>query len=206
MVKARPIIFSAPMVQAILAGRKMQTRRVMKPQPNVGFRIGDCHWVESGFSLWSDNGGCGCIEIKCPYGTVGDVLWVRESLENANDGALGYPVDGTWFPNTPWMWKKNKLPSIYMPRWASRITLEITEIRVERLQDISEQDAIAEGVQNTIYWKEEHPPSICYSVLWEAINGKGSWNANPWVWVVEFTPHIMNVDDYLSKLNVQGGE
>ena len=188
-----PILFSGPMVRAILEGRKTQTRRVLKPQPNevgaVGIislpdQLGDSNL----FYFESKSGKIGLFKppfIKCPYGAPGDSLWVRE----------------TWHPRgeyraTPWenangraIWK----PSIHMPKWASRITLEITEIRVERLQDISEEDAIAEGSQIPC----AQLPKSCqqgtmtercqFSKIWETINGKKyPWSRNPWVWVIEF--------------------
>lgn len=164
------------MVQAILAGRKTQTRRILKQQD---IRI---HSIEG----WpaSSTG-----EVKCPYGQVGDVLWVRETWD------FGYPyaykADGA-LPITKWR------PSIHMPKAACRLFLRITNVRVERLQDISEEDAIAEGVsrypKSPIYGYKNylHEDMYCltavdsFRTLWHSINGEQSWNDNPWVWVVEF--------------------
>ena len=143
--KERPIIFSGPMIRAILEGRKTQTRRIVKPN---------------------------CLSKLSPYGRTGDRLWVRETWGHNPEGpGYVYRSDGDFdmkFHGDRWR------PSIHMPRWASRITLEVTGVRVERLQDINEEDALAEGVEHA------------FRSLWESINGPGSWDANPWVWVVEF--------------------
>ena len=165
-MKERPILFSAPMVRAILDGSKTQTRRVVKGEV-----------VEGG------------VAEGCPHGTVGDRLWVRETFRlsvPAHDGQTGFAIYKSDFSNPPQgLWK----PSIYMPRKASRITLEITDVRVERLKDISESDARAEGVQasNTAEMKDGSPCySLPYRALWETINGTGSWDLNPWVWAITF--------------------
>jgi hypothetical protein len=216
-MKTRPILFSAPMVRALLNGSKTQTRRVIKPQPEV------CppdypkkgHWwpskahqtmlhVEDEMQKW-DN----LAAHACPYGQVGDQLWVRETFMSlANTGVEGRDKEGNRInyayaaESSPGSysdecrkeyglkWK----PSIHMPRAASRITLEITGIRVERLNDCSEQDAIAEGIskyeKGWLNYDGIYPvplsPIDSYQTLWESINGAGSWAANPWVWVVEF--------------------
>lgn len=166
MSKQRPILFSTPMVQAILDGRKTQTRRIVKPQPPY-----DEHEV-----------------ITCPYGHAGDVLWVRETWQPSSSVAYvhfkadcrdGDPGKG---------WK----PSIHMPKDACRLFLLITSVRLERLQSITRQDAAAEGVciENEAErfpgyqihrWPEEN-----FQTLWENINGEQSWRDNPWVWVIEF--------------------
>lgn len=229
----RPILFSGPMVRAILDGRKSQTRRVVKPQPkSVGL-----YWRcvgGNGFGFMSDEGS-----VSCPYGaTGGSRLWVRETfvLENTREyhGDHDVPIDGRpiqkhesgeehfWLiphyratdpephivPYSAALKDENDdrtrwMPSIHMPRWASRITLDIISIRVERLQDISEAEAIAEGVDrfpgvrlddDTAAFSRIGPvvddsfPIARYAALWESINGQGSWAANPWVWVVEFMP------------------
>lgn len=197
-MKERPILFSAPMVRAILAGNKTQTRRVVKHQPSSqGF---DGPPVFN--SAFGDYGYPGQRGVRCPYGMPGDRLWVREAWRAFSDGGLyeepGTEVDyratpASWAAasNAPWK------PSIHMPRWASRITLEITGILVERLQEISEADAIAEGIERINgaphwAWKDysgngqDLSPVFSYQSLWESINGPGSWEANPWVWVVEF--------------------
>lgn len=192
-MKERPILFSAPMVRAILAGTKTQTRRAMKPQPHedrmrleVGLyhptvidRHGDEQPGEEKFGAWTEDGEQGWV---CPYGQPGDRLWVREAFQRAGgDSGWWYratdaAADLGHSPVSHWR------PSIHMPRAASRITLEITGIRVERLQDISDADVAAEGIStgtaDCMVWH--------YKKLWESINGAGSWDANPLVWVVEF--------------------
>jgi len=257
-MKERPIIFNAPMVRAILEGRKTQTRRVVKPQPFYPVIVaGDPETQRF------------CVENHepmrleaflrfCPYGQPGDRLWVRENWrigawdENNGRFALDYcdGPDKRWItvPESTddylgegvfehyWMQCSDELskkgilpdsdgqyhwehgesplrwrPAIHMPRWASRITLEVTGMRAERLQDISEDDAIAEGLKcitkdGAIYkygipdadglpgkddfgwpWMEWNAsPVLAYKKLWEQINGPGSWEKNPWVWVVEF--------------------
>lgn len=172
------------MVRAILEGCKTQTRRIVKPQPiehngvcEYGPAIaGSMHALHQ----WM-------ISNKCPYGKPGDRLWVRETWGKVH--YEGVDPDPTYFyradETDP---EKNALirwrPSIHMPRWASRIILEVVSVRVERLQGISEEDAKAEGI-----------PEECanisidtFAALWQSINGPGSWEANPWVWVVEFGP------------------
>ena len=219
-MKEHPILFSAPMVRAILAGNKTQTRRIVKPQwaadvidiaenpaqdPVHG-------WMVSGHSgVW-----CDCHSLNewrvCPFGKPGDRLWVKETFTvyniNDSDMELGYvaspktvrhlapcsddvpdaalPLYFKMLDKAGDFNKRLTYPSIFMPRWASRITLDITGVRVERLQDISEADARAEGVtlqggQGYDGWAKAE-----YMALWESINGPGSWATNPWVWVVEF--------------------
>ena len=220
-MKERPILFSAPMVRALLAGTKTQTRRVVKPQPrrvDGGVPFGDApQWVHA---------EPGTAMMHCPHGKRGDRLWVKETWRigawDENEGAFAIDYcdgpDKTWrkTPETPegedlfnrlWYQSTDELwakgikpdpegnyhwqpgesplrwrPSIHMPRWASRITLEITSVLVERLKDISEADAMAEGV----YTDPACPAYDAYAKLWESINGPGSWDANPWVWVLEF--------------------
>lgn len=199
-MKERPIIFSAPMVRAILAGTKTQTRRVVKRYS------ADCiGWFDDGDGLWAQrfiDPSSGSPYLKswrdrCPFGLPGDRLWVRETWKHIEGGAI-YDASGgiidAFDPETiyradrpnrygPWM------SPIHMPRWASRITLEITGVRVERLQDISEADAMAEGVSMPDgtptppdFWSYQQE----FRHLWEQINGPGSWDADPWVWVIEF--------------------
>ena len=188
------ILFSTEMVQAILAGRKTMTRQVVKPQPPKGSKMG--------------------MIINTPYGLVGDVLWVRETWQhteilniNVEDENYGYVYKADnqeWNNFEGWKWK----PSIHMPKAAARIFLEITNVRVERLQSISEADAIAEGIQPLLmsstqliemggqkyrdYMSDDKifgnplSPITSFMTLWQSINGEESWNANPWVWVVEF--------------------
>lgn len=206
-MKARPIIFSGEMVRAILDGRKTQTRRLIKPQPIIIVpEITPIAWN------WNDK-----IETYeplfqvymadiCPYGIPGDQLWVRENIRkrviNEYAGStylsdltavMGTGPNGSYVGRAVgWPWKRNVLPSIYMPRWASRIYLEITNIRVERLQDISGQDAIQEGYPRdrelfpTI--NTETKAVAWFKQLWDSINTKRGypWENNPWVWIIEF--------------------
>lgn len=219
-MKERPILFSAPMVRAILAGTKTQTRRAVKPQPALVdprnsrlpglYRNGDFAWRDKGAPL-------GCATISCkpngpdgwalensPFGQPGDRLWVRETwaAPHSEDARPPRAIQCDWMrihyaateERGGLLWR----PSIHMPRWASRITLEITGVRVERLQGISEADAEAEGCaknHNGYYWGGPHAVSgrkqmataqSAYRDVWESINGAGSWDVNPWVWIVEF--------------------
>lgn len=205
MRKARPILFSGEMVRALMAGTKTQTRRVLKNPEFFGCPTGDC----------PHNYTTECIEgmqqnvIDCPYGKVGDLLWVRESIYR-----LGYwqrVVDdiGVWL--VTWVdsqkvaymaddvpprfegriWRS--FPSIHMPKVASRLTLEITGVRLELLRDISLEDAMAEGWPDS-QAAEKLQPKAWYQMLWIKINGDASWVENPWVWVVEFKVHKRNVD------------
>jgi len=196
-MKERPILFSAPMVRAILDGRKTQTRRAVKPQPVHMFGEGNhsnYEWRGGVFALdmYPKNS---LILNHCPYGQPGDRLWVREawshdaeSLEQCRaslEDAMGGGMYGPYYratesaPDTL-RWR----PSIHMPRWASRIDLLITGVRVERLQDISTEDALAEGISR-MECPDWHATTD-FRALWESINGPGSWEANPWVWVIEF--------------------
>ncbi|WMW72966.1 hypothetical protein [Acinetobacter bereziniae] len=189
-MKERPILFNTPMVQAILEGRKIQTRRLVKNRLTIEqaeFENGNRPNVtlsEPNLQYHADN--------YCPFGQVGDLLWVRETFRlfesdecPHSDFPCGCPSWGTplyrashdCFDGEKWT------PSIHMPRSASRILLEITKIRVERLQDISESDCLKEGVGSPILRDCKKPKFI---QLWESINGTGSWNKNPWVWMVEF--------------------
>ena len=212
-MKERPILFQGAMVRALLNRTKTQTRRAMK-------QFLPCNpEYDSERGAWEVyNGDDVAITLRCPYGSPGDRLWCRETwMPDA-------PRNGEW-PDTafygcgmsplslipecyrhPWhvlhraTWEGCELvgwkPSIHMPRWASRITLEVTGVRVERLQDISDADAQAEGIGEFIGgWacltddapqQAGNTPKEGYRHLWERINGPGSWDANPWVWVVEF--------------------
>lgn len=200
----RPILFSAPMVRALLAGTKTQTRRVAKhPLLQTLSCILHC-----GGGWWGDDEGE--VQVRCPYGEPGDRLWVRETFQSfTDDGQIIYRADPASFDAMNELkldgciearWR----PAIQMPRWASRILLEVTAVRVERLQDISEADAIAEGTYSYAARLAENPAVTAanikaligkygegkvrclYAALWESINGDGSWNTNPWVWVIEF--------------------
>lgn len=191
-MKERPILFSGPMVKALLAGAKSQTRRVIKPQPQA-VRDGLYGWRQvagGGYEVvWNalQMSGSQALSEYCPYGAPGDLLWVRETHMVTAGGAVLYKADN---PNL-----LHCRPSIHMARQHSRITLEVTGVRVERLQGISEADMIAEGVDYLLEQRGE-PLRIDYRRLaffglWDKINGKRIGrdeyvNANPWVWVVEF--------------------
>lgn len=188
-MKERPILFSGPMVRALLDGTKTQTRRIAKS------KWSNCHLelVDGVLEVVNTKEPEARTELICPYGQPGDRLWVRESFcpiypQNPNYNG-GQPIEHDYAATYVHGYrlgdslglKKTWKPSIHMPRAASRITLEITGVRVERLQDISEADALAEGIA-------QHPdgPWHAYRSLWTLINGLGSWDANPWVWVVQF--------------------
>lgn len=225
-VKERPILFSTPMIKAILEGRKTVTRRVIKPHPvpcnHEGYveavwkndptkwKAFDDHpdrWYCSYCGNGVDYGGNG---MKCPYGKPGDVLWVRETWSKIHyegvDENLTYIFKADWTGDAvKGIWK----PSIHMPRAACRLRLEIVSITVERLQDITEEDAIREGIlfyddsilgrrfkdyeaDASAYGHPDHDyPTLStaresFFTLWQSINGPESWNANPWVWRIEF--------------------
>lgn len=190
----KPILFSTSMVRAILEDRKTQTRRVMKPQPSPEFNPIAVEWfaptVEDRYGYEQPGKeifGCYGEEegYKCPYGAPGDQLWVREKFGTVGDSFVyfadyqdgGKNADAFVEINTgktaPILWKS----SFFLPRKASRIQLEIVKVRVEKVQDISKDDATAEGV-----------PGEKFRELWDSINFKdgNGWNANPWVWVIEF--------------------
>lgn len=218
------------MVRAILDGRKSQTRRGLKPQPPDGdWDVGvltaemifptvvDRHGEEQpGPECFGATCESGEWCLPCPYGQSGDLLWVRETWypafrrEFGSSGCVyradddGIHLNPGWSPNgRGGGWK----PSIFMPRWASRLTLRITGVRVERLQEISEEDASAEGVESFEITEAEVAAATsdsiddqfaralgpgrlsqkgAYEMLWNEINGKGTWDLNPWVWVIEF--------------------
>ena len=199
-MKSRPILFSAPMVRALLAGTKTQTRRPLREGAWLDPKEGVIRMCSVG------NGVTGFQTVACPYGQPGDQLWVREQFA----GSIAYERHG--YPLREWgnkiwycadgeprsgQWTRPR-PSIHMPRSLSRITLELTDVRVERLQDISEADALAEGV--TPKWEPGcsgrlmeafrgfsfRPAASAYADLWESINGAGSWDANPYVWALSF--------------------
>ncbi|PKR55443.1 hypothetical protein [Thalassospira marina] len=232
-MQVKPILFSAPMVRAILDGRKTQTRRVIKPQP-YSDNHNNCIWNGCNYGQGSNGNphfdhlasplpSSKTKKVNCPYGKPGDLLWVRESWQAlsfgdylptkdhvsdvrymATDKLAGLDKDARGWP-----WR----PSIHMPRWASRITLEITDIRVQRLNQIAAEDARAEGVDQRSKKVREFDLlgasndvadriylNACrweFRDLWERINGPDSWDANPWVWAVSFNPHMTNVDAFL---------
>ena len=183
-MRERPILFNSEMVKAILEGRKTQTRRVIKPQPED---------FDGDNILWK--GRWKPLNV-CPYGQVGDRLWVKETWtpDIFTGKPLWYKANGIPDSLKNIRWK----PSIFMPRWASRITLEITGLRVERLQEITEEDTIKEGiVMNNRpfegwYWMPNiystTNPIVAFEKLWDSLNAKReySWEQNPWCWVLEF--------------------
>lgn len=203
--KERPILFSGPMVTAILSGQKTQTRRVITPQPDedgLSFLLTAGAWQDTSERIY-----------RCPFGRPGDRLWVREAFSSDwmlhqlpprewPDGAPvhywadGNPEHGDWTPPKP---------PIFMPRWASRLTLEVVSVRVERLQDITVADVVAEGIDldgehaddflNAEHAQAgglsipcDHPEVYPFVRLWDSINAERghAWADNPWVWVVEF--------------------
>lgn len=212
----QPILFSAPMVRALLDGRKTMTRRVLKP--TKGTTLAD-------FTFEGKFGSLPLDKIETPRFAAGDLLWVRERLERAENHFVNYSADKATHPDAEWVWKNNSLPSIHCPKGMSRLTLEVTGVKVERLQDISEEEAKAEGIyfekptaadlEWYKNWSEENgddnpapmdgvwqsgikngygPNAIfAFKKLWESINGEGSWAANPWVLAVSFKVHKCNV-------------
>ncbi|MHC1795908.1 hypothetical protein LC177_21920 [Escherichia coli] len=226
----RGMIFNGEMVRAILDGRKTQTRRIMAIQPEhseLGLRrvIDSKNGRDNGKYFWSQSDARG-LKMRskvfgCPYGEVGDRIWVRETyqgplfdyehmesyLEDSSKFEKSdfcvYRADGKPAPefcdaddNLHCGWR----PSIHMPRWASRILLEITSVRVERLNGISEQDALSEGIdRERLEESQDNYDCIAdhnmtgrptatgaFKCLWESIYGEENWQANPWVWVIEF--------------------
>lgn len=207
----RGMIFNAEMVLAILDGRKTQTRRPIKWKQTRFTEIGE---REDGSKWpWSEDAEHACdFWHPCPFGAVGDRIWVRETWarynidQNSHDIAYRATTPEDWPEEGRWR------PSIHMPRWASRILLEITGVRVERLNAISEEDAQREGVHTEVwdqtvvarnyaardeffqFWSEDMPHYVemnqlyrsSFRSLWESIYGAENWQANPWVWVIEF--------------------
>lgn len=236
-MKERGMIFNAEMVRAIIDGRKTQTRRIVKGVPGSHNFHG---WVMSSTCAKDEGKACWAvgkspllnqpIRMHCPFGDVGDRIWVRETcraveLESGLDVVSydaggqeipikAHPLDaGLWVDLYRYRGGEGKtVPSIHMPRWASRITLEITGVRVERLNDISHEDAGREGIHTEVwdqtvvarnyaaedeffqFWSESMPHyvemnelfRVSFHSLWQSIYGEESWQANPWVWVIEF--------------------
>lgn len=192
----RPIIFSTPMIKALLAGRKTVTRRVLR------FQYPPCAQIYRVGSAWDWRDGTRGGSVKVPY-AVGDLLWVREAwaplsaLKHNDPGSTAiieggfYRADDSTTDGEIDRWR----PSIHMPRWASRLTLAVTDVRVQRLQEISEDDAAAEGV---IMDADGRAWGLLardlFAGLWLDIHGPGAWEANPWVVALTFTVHHRNVD------------
>lgn len=229
MTKERPILFSGTMVRAILEGGKTQTRRVCKPAEKesltyvVGIQdprdFGQRPLEVAGSGWFGDEDGD--VEFYCPYGRPGDRLWVRETWAQPaalDPGPTVYRADypacvPAGFENIPPAEAITWKPSIHMPRALCRLSLEITGVRVERLNDCSEADAAAEGLMPyAIYggkvasWKASaeaqaarESATEAYRDLWDQINGTGAWDKNPWVWIVEFRriyPELSRADNY----------
>lgn len=224
-VKERPILFSGPMVRALVDGRKTQTRRIVKPR-----RASSLFALEDdGTPVWADSyimdpGNAEWRMRDNPYGVPGDRLWVKEThaivprtayamsegvqqnlRPDDNHDAAVYFAD--WERSKPGRWR----PSIHMPRWASRLTLEVTEVRVERLLDCSDADAQAEGLQWVTpgMWSVDRTLPIIgvdarqvYFELWDHINGAGAAETNPWVWAVSFRV----LSDEERQASIRGGE
>jgi hypothetical protein len=218
-MEARPILFSGEMVRAILDGRKTQTRRICRthhkhaPIEYVGGHGGEEDADNYGYEdRYGDFYTLGAksreYRVPCTYGGIGCFMWVRETFCPVNDVEYG---DAKWidyratprFSSDALKWK----PSIYMPRSASRITLEIINIKVERLRDISEEDAIAEGFPAGEAGINCTCPRSWFENLWQSINGKAEgkrWGDNPWVWVIEFKPSLVNIDEYMEAKTKEG--
>ena len=216
-MKERPILFSTSMVQAIMAGRKTQTRRIIKPQPSKQWAVDK--WAKDGpGSVGASDLTAADMEIDSlfcnPKYGKGDVLWVRETwtkgCEWDGEGRLPplryyFRASEDWTKLEWWHEETDTItcspkwkPSIHMPKAAARIYLQVADVRIERLQDISEEDAAAEGVESEFdTYRDYHfkdslgsfvldTPKSSFTTLWESINGLDSWNQNPFVWVVSF--------------------
>lgn len=224
-MKKRPILFNAEMVNAILEGRKTQTRRIVKNQPLDKSK--SCFVIEStdrqqiGTFRFSDINHENPVYIRCPHGSAGDQLWVKETyavgvcsdrlkpselsprFHLVDNGGIWYEADTTC-PKSPVTEKGKIRPSLFIPKWASRINLIIDSISSQRLHDINQDDAIAEGIELVEHNcfknyltgppNDERPgyeyledPIGSFRSLWKSINGIDSWNSNPWVWVIRFT-------------------
>ena len=212
--KERPIIFSGPMVNAILAGRKTQTRRAVKVSACHRFNVTEINgrwWYHDECQDPLDGN-----ELRCPYGVIDDHLWVRETwlklrrhhrhdttkpddwlvswVNKPRRNSCAYRADETAESERCRLelGYKKWSPPIHMPRWASRITLEVVSVRVERLHEITEVDARAEGVEMCAHFAKAQyghplqPHRTAFAWLWALIHGRGSWCTNPWVWVVSF--------------------
>lgn len=214
----KPMLMNTEMASATWNGLKTQTRRIVK-NPNSSFvyfegnRVAKLHMFNE---LVKDPN---LAQYFCPFGGVGDLIWVRENL--FNDGDDSWMYENTEFVTEyinindyPEEWRNRNqhratIPSIHMPKWASRMTLEITDVTVERLQDISEADAIAEGIKK-ISWSERdyawknyrdndstfQTPEASFWSLFEAVSGVGVFNINPWLWVIKYKTHKKNILEF----------
>ncbi len=235
-LRDRPILFSAPMIRRLVAGGKTQTRRTAEAVPSPPSETNIVHWPPkhpapyldsycggkwsarnprrmSEMWCWWTRDDRSCEQFRCPYGAPGDLLWVRESHRLVDcDCSETCRVPGhVWYEATSDGYRAcnlNRLrPSIHMPRWASRITLAITNVRLQRLHDLTEADAVAEGIMPRsgglwhwdVYAREQcgfHTARGAYDALWTEINGRKSWPSNPWVWAVSFSVHLINIDSF----------
>ncbi len=228
-MNTKPILFSADMIRALLDGRKTQTRRIFKVDTPDGKKVAVTspkeeilQFEDGSFHYLSTAGLSG--PYPCPYGRPGDLLWVREAAHEdvvgsvslskytADDAPVFFRDEGV----SPWWYSRKSCPSIHMPRWASRLTLRITDVRVERVQDISEENARREGAKpydvSGLRFDEydlidaplkvaSKPYKNGFALLWNSINaarGYG-WDANPWVWAIEFEVIQKNIDDMLME-------
>ncbi len=204
----RPIIFSAPMVRALIGGRKTQTRRLLKEQRHVAAPA-----LVGGRWQWLGTSGAVLGDVRLPYAS-GDRLWVRETWrphylgDGVWDVDVSYPADGSRrrifdgeFGEKDWNWPKaadrGNVTPLHMPRWASRLTLTVTDVRVQLVQDISEADAVAEGALQPWIAEPESDTRTArseFEAVWNSIHGPGAWDANPWVVALTFTVKQGNID------------
>ncbi|ORE94135.1 hypothetical protein ATO13_08676 [Stappia sp. 22II-S9-Z10] len=208
----RPILFSGPMVRAILEGRKTQTRRVLKPQPDYG--ASECGYSATGWGERDAMGRCLCTPVRVPY-AVGDILWVREAWRTglayedlppasmSGEEQILYEEDGgvvRWWPGSSEFGRRRN--SIHMPRWASRLTLTVTDVRVQRVQKINEDDAKAEGARPAFSYPGSDAVSARpryrwgFHELWDSINASRGfgWDVNPWVAALTFDVIRANIN------------
>ena len=228
-MKQTPILFRPEMIRALLGGRKTQTRRIMKPQPQeewAPFNYTEIHKMKDGdfplrngapivigWGVCNEDGDEGYV---CKYGQPGDLLWVRETMRVIDKQDYGtrcaaikirYEADKT---ESNWIAYPERLDGTPIVgkclayggyREASRLTLKITDIRVERVQEISEKDARAEGIDTSRHGDGSIAASCLYEDLWNSISGPESWNQNPYVWVITFEVIKQNIDEYLRGKN-----
>lgn len=202
----RPILFSGAMVRALLGGHKTQTRRVIATQPPEELtpeelnlarnQNGLWHWTNGmQWQFWPGGPDHPERDMPCPFGVEGGLLWVKETYRIESDATRVFRADGEFLPGHTQRGLR-WIPSIYMARKDSRITLRVMRVRAERLQDISELDALAEGVRSPISHR------AAFADLWDSINAERgkAWAENPWVWVIEFQVIHANVDHVLQMM------